>query len=198
VRKYLDDCAPQDWRGFMVRTERWKYLLWEGYDPPLFDLDADPDEFAYLGTAPAHAETRAELHERLFAWPRARRTRITISEDTVRKRTGGAPNRGIIIGEWTPEETVKGDPESDYWFREARPLPFIPPGLSRESIPPPLCICHGPSGQARGNTSDGASDVRNVTCHLGLVPGSKLPGKCPCGGPTGPRHEAGVTPRMDG
>jgi arylsulfatase A-like enzyme len=116
VRKYLDDRAPQDSRGFMVRTDRWKYLLWEGYDPQLFDLDSDPDEFRDLGTDPAQAETRAELHERLFAWLRARRMRITISEDTVRKRTGGAPTRGIIIGEWTPEETVKGDPDSDYWI----------------------------------------------------------------------------------
>ncbi len=115
VRRYLDDRAPQDSRGFMVRTARWKYLLWEGYDPQLFNLDADPNEFADLGTDPSHANVRAELHERLFAWLRGRRVRITISEDTVRKRTGGAPSRGIIIGEWTPEETVKGDPDSDYW-----------------------------------------------------------------------------------
>ena len=115
VRKYLDDRAPAASKGFMVRTDRWKYILWEGFAPQLFDLETDPDEFADLGTDPAHAEIRAEMHERLFAWLRARAIRTTLSEEAVRNRTGRAPTRGIIIGEWLPEETVKGEPESGYW-----------------------------------------------------------------------------------
>jgi hypothetical protein len=101
----------------MIRTERWKYLLWEGYPSQLFDLEADPDELTDLGAAPEHAARCAELHERLFHWLRTRATRITISEQSVRNRTGGAPKQGIIIGEWTPEETIKGDPDSDYWVK---------------------------------------------------------------------------------
>jgi len=108
---------PADARGFMIRTARWKYLLWEGYPSQLFDLDADPDELNDLGATPEHAALQAELHERLFHWLRTRSTRITISEQAVRNRTGGAPKQGIIIGEWTEAETIKGDPESDYWMK---------------------------------------------------------------------------------
>ena len=35
----------------------------------------------------------------------------------LRNRTGGAPKQGIIIGEWTEAETIKGDPDSDYWVK---------------------------------------------------------------------------------
>ena len=108
---------PAEARGFMIRTNRWKYLLWEGFESQLFDLKGDPNEFDDLGASPEHAEVRAKLHERLFQWLRTRATRITHSEQTVRNRTGGARNVGIIIGEWLPEETVKGDPGSDYWMK---------------------------------------------------------------------------------
>lgn len=106
---------PSEARGFMIRTDRWKYLLWEGYRSQLFDLENDPNEFDDLGESAEHADIRDELHERLFQWLRTRATRITISEQAVRNRTGGAPKQGIIIGEWSPEETIKGDPDSDYW-----------------------------------------------------------------------------------
>ncbi|RZO37727.1 MAG: phosphonate monoester hydrolase [Rhodospirillaceae bacterium] len=114
ARKYTGK-EPAEARGFMIRTYRWKYLLWEGYRSQLFDLENDPNEFDDLGESADHANIRAELHERLFRWLRTRATRITISEEAVRHRTGGAPKQGIIIGEWSPEETIKGDPNSDYW-----------------------------------------------------------------------------------
>ncbi|MBI05253.1 MAG: phosphonate monoester hydrolase [Pelagibacteraceae bacterium] len=106
---------PAEARGFMIRTGRWKYILWEGYQPQLFDLEADPNEFSDLSETTEYRDICDELHERLFQWLRTRATRITMSEETVRNRTGGAPKHGIIIGEWSPEETIKGDPESDYW-----------------------------------------------------------------------------------
>lgn len=115
VRRYLD-IEPADARAFMIRTDRWKYILYEGYRSQLFDLETDPDEFRDLGGSPDHADVRAEMHERIFTWLRKRRTRIAISEEAVRKRTGGARRKGMIIGEWSPEETVKGDPDSDYWM----------------------------------------------------------------------------------
>ena len=114
ARKYTGK-EPAEARGFMIRTHRWKYLLWEGYRSQLFDLENDPNEFGDLGESADHANIREELHERLFRWLRTRATRITISEEAVRHRTGGAPKQGIIIGEWSPEETIKGDPNSDYW-----------------------------------------------------------------------------------
>ena len=87
-------------RGYMVRTERWKYVLWEGYRPQLFDLAADPLELDDLGGGPAHAGVRADLHERLFAWLRARRTRTTLSDGEVARRTDGSRARGFLIGVW--------------------------------------------------------------------------------------------------
>ena len=65
ARVYADR-EPSEARGFMIRTDRWKYLLWEGFPSQLFDLENDPNEFHDLGASPDHAEICAELHERLF------------------------------------------------------------------------------------------------------------------------------------
>jgi arylsulfatase K len=35
---------------FMLRTGQWKYIAYPGYEPQLFDLDADPDEIVNLAT----------------------------------------------------------------------------------------------------------------------------------------------------
>lgn len=113
VREYLG-LDPADARCFMIRTERWKYILYEGYPPQLFDLEKDPDEFRDLAGDPAHAGTCADMRERLFAWLRKRRTRITVSDESVRQRTGTSLQRGFIIGQWSPDEFVKGDPDSGY------------------------------------------------------------------------------------
>ncbi|MEC7489365.1 MAG: sulfatase-like hydrolase/transferase [Pseudomonadota bacterium] len=116
ARKYVDK-EPAEARGFMIRTRRWKYILWEGFPSQLFDLQTDPNEFINLNANVEHADLSAKLHERLFQWLRTRANRITISDEAVRQRTGGAPKQGIIIGEWSPEETIKGDPTSDYWIK---------------------------------------------------------------------------------
>jgi arylsulfatase A-like enzyme len=83
-----------------VRTDRWKYIHYEGFRPQLFDLDEDPNELNDLGESPNHAATRAELHERLFAWLRQRCFRTTLSDDEVAKRTDTSAKRGFLIGVW--------------------------------------------------------------------------------------------------
>ena len=113
VREYLG-LDPADARCFMIRTERWKYILYEGYPSQLFDLENDPDEFHDLAGDPAHAKTCADMRERLFAWLRKRRTRVTVSDEGVRQRTGTSLQRGFIIGQWSPDEFIKGDPDSGY------------------------------------------------------------------------------------
>ena len=92
--------APNEARLFMVRDERWKYVFYEKFRPQLFDLQRDPGELQDLGEDPAAAGIRAHLHERLFAWLRARRTRTTISDGEVARRTAGARARGFLIGVW--------------------------------------------------------------------------------------------------
>ncbi len=91
---------PYEARAFMVRTAGWKYIYYEGFQPQLFDLNADPHELRDLGHSAAHANVRAELHERLFTWLRARRTRTTITEEMAVQRTASSRRRGIMIGEW--------------------------------------------------------------------------------------------------
>lgn len=92
--------APDRARGWMVRTDRWKYIAYEGFRPQLFDLAADPDEFDDLGSHPACAEIRAEMEARLSAWLRRRRIRTTMSDAEVEMRTGTAKARGILFGVW--------------------------------------------------------------------------------------------------
>jgi arylsulfatase A-like enzyme len=84
----------------MVRTERWKYVEFEGSRPQLFDLATDPAEQRDLGADPAHEAARAELHERLFAWLRSRRMRVTLPDAEVERRTDTHKDRGFRFGEW--------------------------------------------------------------------------------------------------
>lgn len=92
---------PRQCRGYMARAARFKYILWEGFPPQLFDLQDDPDELHDLGTDPAYAEVRAELHEHLFAWMRNRKLAVTLPrEDIVLVREEILPRVGIHIGEW--------------------------------------------------------------------------------------------------
>jgi arylsulfatase A-like enzyme len=92
--------GPAEARAFMLRDARWKYIHYEGFRPQLFDLEGDPDELVDLGRSPAHSAIRAELHERLFAWLRRRRTRTTISDAEVARRTATGRQRGYLIGVW--------------------------------------------------------------------------------------------------
>jgi arylsulfatase A-like enzyme len=94
------DLGPDRARGYMVRTARWKFVFFEDFPPQLFDLDADPNELNDLGRTGGHAEVRAEMEARLFAWFRHLRLRTTVSDAEVERRTGKAKARGYRFGEW--------------------------------------------------------------------------------------------------
>ena len=115
ARKYLEQ-EPARSRGYMVRTQKWKYILWEGFRSQLFDLENDPNEFEDLGASSQHQTILKTLHEKIFDWIRNTANRTTMSEDQVRRQAGGARKRGVIIGEWSAIETIKDDPDSDYWM----------------------------------------------------------------------------------
>ena len=74
-------------RGWMLRTQRWKYILFEFFRPQLFDLRKDPHELVDLGRDRRHAKICAELHERLFAWLRARKIRVTLPNELIERST---------------------------------------------------------------------------------------------------------------
>ncbi len=94
------EVAPEAARGWMLCTERWKYVHWEGFRPQLFDLENDPKELRDLGGDPAFVDVRIDLNEDLFDWLRGRRTRVTISDEEVARRTAGSKKRGYLFGEW--------------------------------------------------------------------------------------------------
>jgi arylsulfatase A-like enzyme len=87
-------------RGFMVRTERWKYVHFERFPPQLFDLATDPMELDDLGRAPGYERVRADMKDRLFHWALSRRTRTTVSDTFIERLTGKAKTRGYRFGEW--------------------------------------------------------------------------------------------------
>ena len=47
--------------AFMLRTGRWKYIHYVGFEPELFDLEADPEETASLAADPAFADVVESL-----------------------------------------------------------------------------------------------------------------------------------------
>jgi hypothetical protein len=89
----------------MVRSEEWKYILWEGFGPQLFNMVDDPNEFVDLGRSPEHAAIRQEMHEQLFTWMR-QRLMGAWSDETASIKTGPQDEDriGVLIGYWSEEE----------------------------------------------------------------------------------------------
>lgn len=92
--------GPADCRGWMVRTERWKYVHWQGMRPQLFDMLHDPDELVDLGDVPGHEAVRADMAQRLLDWSLRRKTRTTVDDATVVRRTEDWKGKGLHIGVW--------------------------------------------------------------------------------------------------
>jgi arylsulfatase A-like enzyme len=91
---------PRDCRAMMVRTDRWKYVWWQEFRPMLFDLVNDPSELRDLGADGDHAAIRHEMEERLAAWLKARKTRVTVDDAYVEARTATHKKHGIHFGVW--------------------------------------------------------------------------------------------------
>ena len=85
-------------RAYMLRTDRWKYVFFKGYDPQLFDLYNDPDEFVDLGRDPVYEGTRRELLEQLLDRLTSSKNRVTMSDDFAVGTRGREDEGGIIIG----------------------------------------------------------------------------------------------------
>jgi len=88
----------------MVRSERWKYLAYDGFRPQLFDLLNDPQELQDLGADPAYAAVREEHAGYLFEWVRGLKRRTTISHQEIDLRG---------------QRFRYGEPETEKWYRSA-------------------------------------------------------------------------------
>ena len=75
---------PSQDRGYMIRTNEWKYILYEGNFPPqLFDLKNDPLELNDLGVDERYCEIKTVLHEQLFTWFRQHKYRVCVSDEEI-------------------------------------------------------------------------------------------------------------------
>jgi arylsulfatase A-like enzyme len=92
--------APHQARMVMARSDRFKYIHYDGLPPQLFDLQEDPLEFNDLGSDPGYAAVREQHLGWIFDWMRSRRNRVTISDEAIMKRATPAAAGGVIIGEW--------------------------------------------------------------------------------------------------
>ena len=87
-------------KGWMVRSDRWKYVFYEGFEPQLFDLDNDPDELTDRASDPSCQGVLDEHRDRLFHWFRCRKSTVTVDYDYLNTRHEFATRGGFIFGEW--------------------------------------------------------------------------------------------------
>ncbi|MEM8858786.1 MAG: sulfatase-like hydrolase/transferase [Chloroflexota bacterium] len=105
AREWLE-LEPADCKATMLFDGRWKYILYEGFRPQLFDLENDPKEQNNLGEDDAFSAERNRLNELLFSWFRQRKTRTTLTDDRIKEMFGGwnQARRGVYVGYWSPDE----------------------------------------------------------------------------------------------
>ncbi|MEM7131229.1 MAG: alkaline phosphatase family protein [Chloroflexota bacterium] len=92
--------------SLMVRTEEWKYIVFDGFPPMLFALEEDPQEIVDVGRDPAYKSICDEMKERLLQWTLRRKIRADMSPDQVDRSTGGynREKRGILLGYWSEDD----------------------------------------------------------------------------------------------
>lgn len=87
-------------RGYMIRTERWKYVHFRNFPPQMFDLQNDPDEYTDLGRDPAFKDIREGMHHKLLDRLTARKNRVTMTDEGVHALRRDEDTSGILIGKW--------------------------------------------------------------------------------------------------
>lgn len=91
---------PAECYAWMARTERWKYVHYEGLRPQLFDMENDPLELVDRGDDPRLAEVRREMHDRLTGWLLRRKRRTGVDLDYIASHTEYHRKVGVLIGVW--------------------------------------------------------------------------------------------------
>jgi arylsulfatase A-like enzyme len=99
ARKILN-LGASDARAFMIRNNEWKYIYYKGFEPQLFDLKNDPDEFNDLGRSKDHSKIREEMKELLLKRIIDRKNRVAATDEFVTKERDYTKDDGIMIGVW--------------------------------------------------------------------------------------------------
>ncbi|MDR3101554.1 MAG: sulfatase-like hydrolase/transferase [Paraburkholderia sp.] len=92
--------SPRDCRGWMVRTEDWKYIHWQRGRASLFNLRSDPEEFFDLGAEPGFESVQEAMRKRLLSWFTALKPRVTVETPEVLARTARHKQAGAPFGMW--------------------------------------------------------------------------------------------------
>ncbi|ODA35278.1 phosphonate monoester hydrolase [Veronia pacifica] len=92
--------SPDQSKAVMITDGRWKYIHYEHFSPQLFDLETDPCEFDDIAMTEPGQEVCKRMEKALFLWFRQRKTRVTMSDDTVEALTDNAHQRGYLFGFW--------------------------------------------------------------------------------------------------
>lgn len=92
--------APGECNAWMARTDRWKYVHYQGLRPQLFDLREDPLELVDRGDDGALEAVRAEMRDRLREWLMSLKRRVTVDHATVDRRTEDHHRNNVHIGVW--------------------------------------------------------------------------------------------------
>tara|TARA_B100001029_G_scaffold62219_1_gene50378 strand:- start:351 stop:1049 length:699 start_codon:yes stop_codon:yes gene_type:complete len=99
ARKMLK-LGASDARGYMIRTDKWKYIYFKGFPPQLFDLANDPEEFNDLGLSNDYSKVRNEMKELLLRRLISRKNRVAASDEFVLKDRDYTKEDDIMIGIW--------------------------------------------------------------------------------------------------
>ena len=99
ARKILN-IGASDARAFMIRNSNWKYIYYKGFEPQLFDLKNDPQEFNDLGKSEKHSKIREEMKELLLKRIIDRKNRVAATDEFVTKERDYTKDDGIMIGVW--------------------------------------------------------------------------------------------------
>ena len=99
ARKMLK-LGASDARGYMIRTDKWKYIYFKGFPPQLFDLANDPEEFNDLGQSNDYFRVRNEMKELLLRRLISRKNRVAASDEFVLKDRDYTKEDDIMIGIW--------------------------------------------------------------------------------------------------
>ncbi len=92
--------GPDECRAWMVRTDRYKYVHWQGYPAQLFDLVNDPHEIDDRGRDPGLEGVREEMRDRLREWSLGLKRRTTVALDEVSQKTDAYKQAGVFYGQW--------------------------------------------------------------------------------------------------
>ena len=99
ARKILN-LGASDARGYMIRTNKWKYIYYKGFPPQLFDLLSDPEEFKDLGQVEDYSKVRNEMRELLLKRLVDRKNRVAASDEFVLEDRDYTKEDDIMIGVW--------------------------------------------------------------------------------------------------